>query len=133
MSRQRPPESAARAAQVAGSIPLWAAAGRRLVRLLLVSIVGTAMASAVIGLLAGSSLTRSLSVGFYLVGCGTLVLGFALALRGPVRLGTGEQTGLRVAPREEREDAIADSALLVVLGIALLVLGVLSDTRYPLF
>jgi uncharacterized membrane protein HdeD (DUF308 family) len=101
--------------------------------LLLVSIAGTAIASAVIGLLAGSSLTRSLSVGFYVVGCGTLVLGFALALRGPVRLGTGEQTGLRVVPAEERQDAIADSALLVVLGIALLVLGVLSDTRYPLF
>jgi hypothetical protein len=95
-------------------------------------VAATALASSAIGLLAGSSLARSLSVGFYLVGCGTLVLGFALAVRGPVRLGRREQRGFRVVTRDERDDAIADSALLVVLAIALLVLGVLADPRYPL-
>ncbi|MDX6568338.1 MAG: hypothetical protein QOH15_916 [Gaiellales bacterium] len=110
----------------------WPAAGRRLARLLLASVAGTAIVAAAIGLLAGSSLSRSLSVGFYLVGCGTLVLGFALAVRGPVRLGRGEQRGFRAVTREERDDAIADSALLVVLAVALLALGVLADTRYPL-
>jgi hypothetical protein len=102
------------------------------VRLLVASVAGTGLVSSAIGLLAGSSLSRSLSVGFYLVGCATLVLGFALAVRGPLRLGKGEQRGFRVVSRDERDDAIADSALLVVLAIALLVLGVLADTRYPL-
>jgi hypothetical protein len=129
--RQPPPDSAPRAAQ-ATAVPLWAVAGRRLLRLLLASVAGTALVSSAIGQLAGSPLSRSLSVGFYVVGCGTLVLGFALAVRGPVRLGKGEQRGFRVVTRDERDDAIADSALLVVLAIALLVLGVLADTRYPL-
>ena len=129
MRRRPPPEHAAPAPAV---VPLWAVAGRRLLRLLLASVAATALASSAIGLLTGSSLSRSLSVGFYLVGCGTLVLGFALAVRGPVRLGKHEQRGFRVVTRDERDDAIADSALLVVLAIALLVLGVLADPRYPL-
>ena len=129
MRRRPPPEQPAPAP---AAVPLWAVAGRRLLRLLLASVAATALASSAIGLHAGSSLARSLSVGFYLVGCGALVLGFALAVRGPVRLGKSEQRGFRVVTRDERDDAIADSALLVVLAIALLVLGVLADPRYPL-
>jgi hypothetical protein len=53
-------------------------------------------------------------------------------VRGPVRLGKNERGGYRVVTRDEREDAIADSALFVALGVVLLVIGVLADTRYPL-
>ena len=112
---------------------LVANAARRLVRVLLVAVAGTSIVSLAIGLLGGSSLGRSLSVGFYVAGCGALVVGFALAVRGPVRLGKGERHGFRVIPPDERHDAVADSALIVVLGVALLVLGVLTDTRYPIF
>jgi hypothetical protein len=117
---------------VASGRVLYAAAARRLARLAVVTAAGTAVVSLTIGLLSGSSVSRSLSFGFYLVGCGALVLGVALAVRGPVRLGKGEQRGYRVVTRDERDDAIADSALFVALGVVLLVIGVLSDTRYPL-
>ena len=53
-------------------------------------------------------------------------------MRGPVRLGEDERRGYRVVTRDEREDAVADSALLVALGVVLLLIGVLADTRYPL-
>jgi hypothetical protein len=75
---------------------------------------------------------RSLSFGFYAVGCGTLIVGFALAARGPLRLGGSEGPGSRRFSAGERADALADAALFVVLGIVLLALGVLTDTRYPL-
>jgi hypothetical protein len=75
----------------------------------------TALVSLALGLPSGSSASRSLSVGLYAVGCLSLVAGLALGMRG-----------------RARDDAISDSALFVVLGFVLLVLGVLADTRYPL-
>jgi hypothetical protein len=112
---------------------LLANAARRLARVLVVVVVGTSLVSLAIGLLAGASAARSLSVGFYVSGCAALVVGFALAVRGPVRLGARERHGFRVIPPDERADAVADSALIVLLGVVLLVLGVLLDPRYPLF
>jgi len=53
--------------------------------------------------------------------------------RGPLRAGRDEARGSRWFSAGERDDALADAALFVVLGIVLLVLGVLTDTRYPLF
>lgn len=132
MRRQPPPEPAREADGATPGAPLLAPALRRLARLAVVTAAGTAIASLLIGLLSGSSVSRSLSFGFYLAGCGALVVGFALAVRGPVRLGKNEQGGYRIVTRDEREDAIADSALFVALGVVLLVIGVLTDTRYPL-
>ena len=131
MRRPPPPDPAAPHGAVSGRA-LYAAAARRLARLALATAVITAIVSLAIGLLAGGSVSRSLSFGFYLVGCGALVLGFALAVRGPVRLGRSEHGRYRVVSRDEREDATADAALFVVLGVVLLVIGVLADTRYPL-
>jgi hypothetical protein len=105
---------------------------KRFARLLAIVAAVTALVSLAIGLPSGNSALRSLSTGFYLAGCGTLVIGFALALRGPVRPGAGDRRGLRWIPLEERSDAIADAALVVALAIVLLALGVLADTRYPL-
>ena len=89
--------------------------------------------SVAVGLASGNGLSRSLSFGLYVVGCATLVIGFALAARGPLRAGRDEARGSRWFSAGERDDALADAALFVVLGIVLLVLGVLTDTRYPLF
>jgi hypothetical protein len=133
--RPPPPEPAREAHEADGATrgtAVLAPALRRLARLVLVTAAGTAIVSLLIGLLSGSSVSRSLSFGFYLVGCGALVVGFALAVRGPVRLGKNERGGHRIVTRDEREDAIADSALFVALGVVLLVVGVLADTRYPL-
>lgn len=112
--------------------PLAAGAARRFVRLLLALAGIAAGLSLAIGLPSGSSLSRSLSVGLYITGCGTLLVGFALAVRGPVRPGHGVTRGLRWISADERDDATADSLLLVALAVVLLVLGVLADTRYPL-
>lgn len=112
---------------------LAADAARRFGRLLLVLAGSTAAVSVAVGLASGNGLSRSLSFGLYVVGCGTLVIGFALAVRGPLRVGKSEATGSGWFSAGERDDALADAALFVVLGIVLLVLGVLTDTRYPLF
>jgi uncharacterized membrane protein len=93
-------------------------AARRFALLVLGAATITAAISLAIGVVAGVSASRSLSLGLYLAGFGALLVGFALGLRG-------------ASPRE-RTDAISDSALFVVLGFALLALGVLADTRYPL-
>jgi uncharacterized membrane protein HdeD (DUF308 family) len=129
--RRPPPAEPAPEAETSDRA-VYRAAARRLLRLALAAAAATAVVSLIFGLLAGSSVSRSLSVGFYLIGCAALLVGFALAVRGPVRLGGDEQHGFRVATRDEREDAIADSALLVALGVVLLLIGVLADTRYPL-
>lgn len=107
-------------------------AARRFAKLILGFAGVTVVASLAVGLPSGNSLSRSLSTGFYLVGCVTLVVGFALAARGPVRAGTGEARGFRFITASERDGALADSAIFVAVGVVLLVVGVLSDTRYPL-
>jgi hypothetical protein len=91
------------------------AAARRFALLVVAAAGSTALVSLAIGLPAGSSLSRSLSVGLYAVGCLSMTAGLALGVRG-----------------RARDDAISDSALFVALGLVLLVLGVLADTRYPL-
>jgi hypothetical protein len=111
---------------------LLAGAARRFGKLLSGFAAVTVAASLAVGLPSGNSVSRSLSTGFYLVGCLTLVLGFALAVRGPVRPGKGDARGLRWITPTERDDAIADSALFLALAVVLLLVGVLSDTRYPL-
>jgi hypothetical protein len=119
------------------SEPRWSravimGAARRFGRLVLGVTGITVLASLAIGLPSGSSLSRSLATGFYVAGCVTLVLGFALAARGPVRIGRSEAGGVRFATASERDDAISDSAIFLALGIVLLLAGVLLDTRYPL-
>ena len=48
-------------------------------------VVGTAAISLVIGLLFGAGVSRSLSVGWYIVGCVLLISGFFVGNRGPSR------------------------------------------------
>jgi hypothetical protein len=113
-------------------------AARRFFVLLAGVAATTAAVSILIGLLAGSSLDRALSVGFYLVGCFLLVGGFFLGNRGPVRP-KGEAGPSMLGPRfmrwatpAEREDTINSSAVFVTIGFVLLLLGVLVDSRVRL-
>ena len=85
-----------------------------------------------------SPASRVVSLGFYVVGCFLLVAGFFVGNRGPVRVASEEAhgrasasaaTALRGATREEQEEALDTSALFVVLGFVLIVLGVVVDNR----
>src|SRR5919109_4454575 len=66
--------------------PALVAALRRLLVLIVVIAGLTAVFALVLGLLAGASVSRSLSIGFYVVGSFWLVAGFFIGNRGPVRL-----------------------------------------------
>ena len=99
----------------------------------------TVVGSLVIGLLIGASPSRSIAIGFYLVGSFWLVSGFFVGNRGPVRLKSDIGAPLfgsrfvRWATPEEREETINMSAVYVLLGFVLILLGFAADTRYSLF
>jgi hypothetical protein len=99
---------------------------------------GTAIPSLLIGLLAGASLSRALSIGWYIVGSVLLISGFFVGNRGPARP-QGEGWGLfslkrwtRWATPEEQRESISLSALLVILGFLLILFGALADSRNQL-
>lgn len=117
---------------------MWTAALRRLAGLFVLAVGITALAALSFALLLGESVSRAVSVGFYLVGSFLTIAGFFVGNRGPVRLKRDVGVPLfgsrivRWATPEEREDSINTSAIYVVLGFALIFLGVLADTRYSL-
>ena len=116
---------------------------RRFAQFLIVIGGGTAILSALFGLLIGASVLRSIAIGLYLIGSFLLLVGFLLGNRGPVRSRGDEAAGdiffglgsrrLRWATREEQEDAINTSAVFVPIGLVLILLGVASDNRHSLF
>jgi hypothetical protein len=116
----------------------------RFTGLLLVISVATLVLSIAVGLGNGSSVMRSASVGFYIVGCLLLLFGFFVANRGPIRpKGTDPGVGLfgplfqrrmlRWATAEDVGESLNMSAVFVALGFVLIILGAVTDTRYPLF
>ena len=97
---------------------------------------GTAALALLLGLALGSSVSRSLSLGWYIVGSVLLVSGFFVGNRGPARP-EGEGWGtfslrrwVRWATPDEQRESLSLSAVLVVLGFLVIALGVLADTRY---
>jgi uncharacterized membrane protein HdeD (DUF308 family) len=115
-----------------------AAAARRLGLLLGALAAGTGVFALLVGLAFGSSVSRSLSLGWYIVGCMLLISGFFVGNRGPARPeGEGWSVfsvtrWVRWATPDEQRETLSLSAVLVVLGIVLIALGVLADTRYKL-
>jgi hypothetical protein len=120
------------------------AALRRFLLLALGTIALTAAVSLLFGVLAGSSLNRSLVLGFYLTGCFLLLCGFFVGNRGPTRVkseapgavvvpfvGIGSRT-LRWASLREQNETINNSAIFVVLGLVLVAVGILLDSRQSL-
>lgn len=115
------------------------AALRRLGLLIVGSALVIGLLSALAGLLLGSSLGRSVSLGYYLVGSFLLIAGFFVGNRGPLRSRREQGGGMIFGPRvvrpaspEEREETINNSAVFVGLGFLLILLGVLADDRYRL-
>jgi hypothetical protein len=121
-----------------GKLRYLGEATRRFLTLLVGIGALTIVGSLVLGAFAGAGVLRSISLGFYLVGCFLLVAGFFIGNRGPVRLRSEEGTMLfgsrviRWATPAEREETINQSAIFVVLGFVLIVLGVVADDRHRL-
>jgi hypothetical protein len=120
---------------------LLGGAMRRLVVVLVIVVFGTAVLSLLVGLALGASVSRSVSLGFYLVGSFLLISGFFVGNRGPVRVkgdpgfgmfGFFRDRRLRWATGSEQVESLSLSLVFVVLGIVLIVLGVVADTRYSL-
>ena len=124
------------------SLPtLLSAALRRFVMLFLVVAAGTLLVSIAIGTLAGAGISRSVSVGFYIVGSFLLIFGFFAGNRGPVRVkgdpgfgmfGVFRNRRLRWASGSEQSESLNLSFVFVALGVLLIVVGVITDTRYSL-
>jgi hypothetical protein len=115
------------------------AAARRLALLLGGLTVGIAVAAVAFGLLLDASLPRAISLGYYGIGAFLLVVGFALGNRGPVRtddegslVGLRRPRRLRGATPQEQQDSISSSALFVLVGVVLVLIGVAVDSRVDL-
>jgi hypothetical protein len=113
-----------------------AAAARRFGIIVGSLVGGTAVLALLLGLAFGSTVSRSLSVGWYSVGSVLLISGFFVGNRGPARP-EGEgwsvfslRRWVRWATPDEQRESLSLSAVLVVLGFLLIALGVLADTRY---
>lgn len=121
------------------SAAVFRAGLRRLALLLGGVAAATAVGSLVLGTIAGFSADRSISLGFYFVGAFCVLIGFVFGNRGPVRTKPDSAGGhafplagtrlLRFASPDERRQTIGDSALFVVMGIALIFIGLAADTR----
>ena len=91
------------------------------------------------GLLTHRSLDRAVSLGFYLVGAFIAVIGLAGGSRGPFRTVHDDQPAPRLSRRlrratlEELNESMSLAAVAIVIGIALVVIGVAIDSRYALF
>jgi UPF0716 family protein affecting phage T7 exclusion len=120
---------------------LLAAAVRRFVILFISIAAGTAGIAAAFGALLGAGLSRSVSLGFYGVGAFLLIAGFFAGNRGPVRVkgepgfglfGMFRNRQLRWASGTEQTESLNLSFVFVVIGVLLIILGVVTDTRYKL-
>ena len=120
------------------------AAIRRLVVLVVLCSALTVVVSVALGLLAGSSLDRAVSLGFYGLGCFLMVAGFFIGNRGPSRVksetagstmlpipGFGNRK-LRWATLDEQHETINNSAVFIILGLILVLIGVVVDSRHSL-
>ena len=120
------------------------AAIRRLVVLVVLCSALTVVVSVALGLLAGSSLDRAVSLGFYGLGCFLMVAGFFIGNRGPARVksetagstmlpipGFGNRK-LRWATLDEQHETINNSAVFIILGLILVLIGVVVDSRHSL-
>jgi hypothetical protein len=117
------------------------AAAKRFTLLLLGIAGGTVLCSLLIGLAAGSGVSRSISLGFYVVGSFLLISGFFVGNRGPVRVkgdpgfsmfGFFRDRRLRWASGSEQVESLSLSFVFVALGLVLIILGIVTDTRYEL-
>lgn len=117
---------------------------RRLAVLVVLGAALIAVVSLPLGLLAGASPARALTLGFYLGGSLLMLVGFFAGNRGPARV-RSEAPGaaifpfvisgrrLRWATLGEQHESINHSAIFVTVGLLLVVIGLLVDPNHALF
>jgi hypothetical protein len=99
---------------------------------------GSALLGLLLGLAAGQGALRSVSLGWYIAGSALLLGGFFVGNRGPTRpqgegwMPFGLRRWVRWATPEEQQESISLSALLIVLGLLLILLGVIVDPHQRL-
>jgi hypothetical protein len=117
---------------------------RRLAILILAAVGLTVVGSLVLGALLGASPDRALTLGFYLSGCFMMIAGFFVANRGPARVKSEGEGGstifgyvgsrrIRWATLGEQNESINFSAVFITLGVVLVTIGLVIDTRHSLF
>jgi uncharacterized membrane protein len=122
---------------------MWLAAGKRLALLIVGACAATAVVSLLVGALLGARIERSLTLGFYLVGCFLILAGFFVANRGPARVkGDSDAVGgvfmffgtrrIRWANLREQNETINSSAVFVTLGFILIAVGFAFDAKHSL-
>ena len=116
---------------------MLAAAARRFL-ILLVGVVAASVAVALpLGALLGASAQRSISLGLYLVGSFLLIGGFLTGNQRPWRGVGGEllhgRTEIRRRTAEERQEALGLSATCIAIGLLVIAVGILADSRVALF
>jgi hypothetical protein len=116
------------------------AALRRLAAVVAIAMGGAALLGLLIAAAAREDVRRGLAIGFYVGGAGLCGLAILLGSAPPVRgkrdggfVGFGRWVGggVRWATRSEREEAINLPALLLGVGVALILVGVVVDDRHP--
>ena len=114
---------------------------RRLATIGAALLATTVVLSLLLGLVAGASAARSVSVGFYILGIVLLVGCFVFGVRGPLRgvSETGETApivgarGYRRATADERTESTRIAVLLFILGIVVVVIGSAIDPTHKTF
>ncbi len=121
---------------------------RRLFLLILGAAALTAIGSLLIGEVVGASLGRALTIGFYLAGCFLMLAGFFLGNRGPARVKSDAEADTRSSPMGmifgggrnlrwatlgEQNETINNSAVFIALGLVLVAIGIVFDSRHSLF
>ena len=116
-------------------------AARRLAIIFLAIVAVTVGVSALLGAASGSSIERSVAIGFYVAGALLLVGCFVVGARGPLRgvSNQGETVPLfgarrvRRATTDEQTEASRTAILLFVVGLVLIVLGSFFDPAHRAF
>ena len=116
-------------------------AARRLALIFAAVLGSTVAVSVLLGLVAGKSLDRSVSIGLYVAGAVALLGCFVMGARGPLRGAgaSGESTPLlgakkvRRATSDERTEATRTALLLFALGLVLVVIGSVIDPAHKAF
>ena len=93
-----------------------------------------------VGLFTSVRLDRAVSLGFYGLGAFLVILGFISGSRGPLRPADAfthdtalrRERRLRRATLDERHEAMNSAGVIIGIGLALLALGVIIDSRYTL-
>ena len=100
---------------------------RRVLTLVALLALGSAAIAAALGLATGSGVARPIGVAYYAIGSVTALIGFALGSRGLFRAPPRRDLPPEPRSADEVRESYAVSALLMLVGVLLIVLGIAVD------